>query len=163
MQTWVGELQKIWIYLLDQFMGAKNGSIGEPWLSAGYYVPGTPIDRIITGNPADPPSNVTRVVGGPETLANDTATLNQVDYADMRESLENTHDDMHSFVNMGGPHISFRDPFVFLLHSNVDRLVARWQTDPTHPERLNPNTVYGTETNLDVQVFGIIQNVNHNS
>ena len=31
---------------------------------------------------------------------------------------------------MGGQHISFRDPFVFLLHSNVDRLFALWQLQP---------------------------------
>src|SRR5262249_50364157 len=53
------------------------------------------------------------------------------------------------FVSMGGPHISFRDPFVFLLHSNVDRLFARWQTDPAHEERLDPATVYGSESNVD--------------
>jgi hypothetical protein len=34
---------------------------------------------------------------------------------------------------------------VFLLHSNVDRLYAKWQTDPNHPERLDPATVYGSE------------------
>jgi len=69
---------------------------------------------------------------------------------------------MHGFVSMGGQHISFRDPFVFLLHSNVDRLFARWQTDPESPERLVPATVYGSETNLDVEVLGRVQNVNHN-
>ena len=52
---------------------------------------------------------------------------------------------MHGFVAMGGQHISFRDPFVFLLHSNVDRLFAMWQTRPGHPDRLNRTTVYGTE------------------
>ncbi len=55
----------------------------------------------------------------------------------MRNRLEPVHDAMHGFVRMGGQHISFRDPFVFLLHSNVDRLFARWQTDPAHPERLD--------------------------
>ncbi len=59
--------------------------------------------------------------------------------------MEGIHDRMHGFVVMGGTHISFRDPFVFLLHSNVDRLFALWQTDPEHPERLEPATVYGTE------------------
>jgi len=64
----------------------------------------------------------------------------------MRGLLESVHNAMHGFVNMGGVHISFRDPFVFLLHSNVDRLFARWQTDLAHPERLDPNTVYGSES-----------------
>lgn len=44
---------------------------------------------------------------------------------------------------MGGQHISFRDPFVFLLHSNVDRLFALWQTQPNDPQRLLPEHVYG--------------------
>jgi hypothetical protein len=44
---------------------------------------------------------------------------------------------------MGGTHVSFRDPFVFLLHSNVDRLFAMWQL--TKADRLNPETVYGVE------------------
>jgi hypothetical protein len=52
---------------------------------------------------------------------------------------------MHGFVAMGGQHISFRDPFVFMLHSNVDRLFARWQTDPAHTDRLDPDLMYGTE------------------
>ena len=60
---------------------------------------------------------------------------------------------MHGFIAMGPQHRTFEDPFVFLLHSNVDRLFARWQTDPQHPERLNPDTIYGTESaSLDVLV-----------
>jgi hypothetical protein len=43
--------------------------------------------------------------------------------------------------------MSFRDPVVFLLHSNVDRLWAMWQTQVGHPERLDPNQVYGSYTN----------------
>jgi hypothetical protein len=31
---------------------------------------------------------------------------------------------------------------VFLLHSNVDRLLAMWQTAPGHPQRLDPDRVY---------------------
>src|SRR5439155_1154703 len=38
---------------------------------------------------------------------------------------------------------SFHDPFVFLLHSNLDRLWAEWQADPRHPDRLTPATAYG--------------------
>jgi hypothetical protein len=67
----------------------------------------------------------------------------------MRFLLEAAHNNSHSYIGgtIGDPHTSFRDPFVFLLHSNVDRLFARWQTDPAHPWRLDPNQVYGSEGN----------------
>ena len=143
--------------------GSSSAPIGEPWLTAGYYVPGASPDRDTSDNPADPPASVNRhISGSPATAAEDQAVLNASDYAAMRVLMENIHDNMHGFVSMGGPHISFRDPFVFLLHSNLDRLFARWQTDPTHPERLEPDTVYGTESNADVLVGAEIQNVNHN-
>jgi Common central domain of tyrosinase len=143
--------------------GPSQAPIGEPWLSAKYYVPGASPNRDNPYNPADPPTAVIRsVVGSPATVEQDNAVLSANDYHDMRMLLEATHNDMHGFVRMGGQHISFRDPFVFLLHSNVDRLFALWQTDPAHPERLNPDTVYGSESNKDVQVFNVIQNVNDN-
>src|SRR5437868_14950580 len=44
---------------------------------------------------------------------------------------------------IGHAHTSFRDPFVFLLHSNVDRLFARRQVART--ERLDPDRVYGPD------------------
>ena len=134
--------------------GATSQVIGPPWQNAvapwrsdGYYVPGVTPDRDSTGNPADPPREVRRFVSGtPITAAQDNAIVNAGDYATMRGLLESAHNAMHGFVAMGGAHISFRDPFVFLLHSNVDRLFARWQTDPAHPERLIPSTVYGSES-----------------
>ena len=144
--------------------GSASQQIGEPWQSAGFYVPGADPHRdSASGNAADPPLVVQRDVNGsPATAQGDTDILAATDYAQMRQLLEDVHDSMHGFVNMGGRHVSFRDPFVFLLHSNVDRLFARWQTDPAHPERINPQTVYGTESNLNVTVEGHIQNVNHN-
>ncbi|MEO6098359.1 MAG: tyrosinase family protein [Fibrobacteria bacterium] len=132
--------------------GTASASLGEPWLSAGYYVPGTPNDREVTDNPADPCADVFRDINGSPlaadriSKADGTGILDQADFADMRVKMENAHDDMHGFVNMGGAHISFRDPFVFFLHSNLDRIYARWQTDPAHPTRLAPGTVYGTES-----------------
>ena len=127
--------------------GSSSQDIGEPWLSAGYYVPGTANDRDLTDNPADPAAHVVRDINGsPASAAGDTAIVNANDFPTMRTLIEPVHNAMHGFVNMGGPHISFRDPFVFLLHSNVDRLFALWQTQPGHPERLDPATVYGTET-----------------
>ncbi len=64
----------------------------------------------------------------------------------------------HRFIggNIGGgrtsdpAHTSFEDPFVFLLHSNVDRLWASWQLSPNGFEaraepawRLEPPWIYG--------------------
>jgi hypothetical protein len=130
--------------------GPTDQPIGEPWLSAGYYVPGASPSREDTDNPADPPAAAPdelhcwrHVSGSPATSAQDNAILSAGDFVTMRNLMEPVHNDMHGFVAMGPRHRSFEDPFVFLLHSNVDRLFARWQTDPEHPERLNPDTVYG--------------------
>jgi hypothetical protein len=43
-----------------------------------------------------------------------------------------------------------------------DGLFTRWQTDPAHPERLVPDAVYGSWSNVDIRVGGTIQNLNHN-
>jgi hypothetical protein len=80
--------------------------------------------------------------------------------------LEQLHNDAHLYYAAVSPHFAFRDPFAFLLHSNIDRIYAQWQTDPMHPERLNPDTVYGTEWNKDVPApdgFGgmTVQNLAH--
>src|SRR5215213_1215177 len=99
------------------------------------------------GTPADPPQLVNRnVLGSPASPSGDTAIVEAANYPTMRGLLEFVHNRMHGFVNMGSQHTSFRDPFVFLLHSNVDRLFALWQSDPAHPERLDPNAVYGSES-----------------
>src|SRR5262245_59341416 len=127
----------------DQAIGPPWQNAVAPWRSDGYYVPNASPDRDSSGNPADPPATVSRhISGSPASAAADNDVLNAADYPTMRGLLENIHDAMHGFVAMGGPHISFRDPFVFLLHSNVDRLFAMWQTAPGHPERLDPSTVY---------------------
>jgi len=159
------------------FMGyggpAPQQPIGPDWEAAGFYnphagEPGFPPAR--TGpfstnyNAADPPKFVTRSVGSdshghplvPATRDEENAVIAADDYLTMSgqphpdgsiSGLEGIHDAMHTFVDMGGRHISFRDPFVFLLHSNVDRLFAVWQNrDPDH--RLRPDQVYGTASAL---------------
>jgi hypothetical protein len=133
--------------------GANSQVIGPPWQNAsapwrndGFYVPGANPDRDNSGNPADPPDAVNRsIAGSPATAQDDNDVLAAPDYPAMWARLKITHDAMHGFVAMGGAHISFRDPFVFFLHSNVDRLYAMWQTAVGHPERLVPGTVYGTD------------------
>lgn len=140
----------------DDFMGHGGtgpAPIGPPWQNAsapwradGFYVPGASPDRDSSGNPADPPDTVTRFVdGSPASASGDNDIVNAPDYPTMWALLKVVHDAMHGFVAMGGAHISFRDPFVFLLHSNVDRLWAMWQTQPGHADRLAPATVYGTD------------------
>jgi hypothetical protein len=130
----------------DQAIGPPWQNAVAPWRSDGYYVPNASPHRDSSGNPADPPAAVSRHVNGsPASAAADSGVLNAADFPTMRVLMETIHDAMHGFVSMGGPHISFRDPFVFLLHSNVDRLFAMWQTAIGHPERLDPNTVYGAE------------------
>ena len=48
----------------------------------------------------------------------------------LRQRIQQVHSDAHGYI--GGTitqaHYSFHDPFVFLLHSNIDRLYSMWQT-----------------------------------
>jgi hypothetical protein len=70
------------------------------------------------------------------------------DFPDMRVMLESNHNQAHNYIGgtIGDPHISFRDPFVFLLHSNVDRIYTMWQLQAGHSWRLDPDRVYGSES-----------------
>ncbi|PWU10958.1 MAG: hypothetical protein C5B51_03530, partial [Terriglobia bacterium] len=65
-----------------------------------------------------------------------------------RRTLElNNHNPAHGYIGgtLNFQHYSFHDPFVFLLHSNVDRLWAMWQLSSGKGWRLDPNLVYGAE------------------
>ncbi len=55
-----------------------------------------------------------------------------------------SHGRAHTYIggSIFDAHFSFHDPFVFFLHSNLDRLWAKWQTDPAHPERLTVAGAY---------------------
>jgi hypothetical protein len=46
-----------------------------------------------------------------------------------RLALEGAHNSIHGYIggDIGAQHQAFEDPFVFLLHANVDRLFAMWQ------------------------------------
>jgi hypothetical protein len=61
--------------------------------------------------------------------------------------LHPTHDYIHEYIGgtIGLEHYSFHDPYVFLIHSNVDRLWSMWQTDPQNAWRLDANLVYGDD------------------
>lgn len=155
-------------------MGSPSGEAGEPWRSARFYVPGanpyraepktkddpdTPEDERDTideehNNPVDPPRHLKRGLtsGPPRPGAPDWPTdadiLSASTFRTMRARLEQAHNKIHSDY-VGGiirsVHASFRDPFVFLLHSNVDRLFAHWQLTPGQQWRLDPSQLYGEE------------------
>jgi hypothetical protein len=142
------------------FMGSSSGSAGEPWLSGGFYsptanpfrsdaprFPGAPPGP--NQNPADLPRTLDRRVGptSPPSRPSDEEIVAAATFPQMRRLLEERHNVVHGYIGgtLGAPHLSFRDPFVFLLHSNVDRLFALWQAAAGHPERLDPSRVYGEE------------------
>jgi hypothetical protein len=119
------------------FMGSDNGLAGEPWQANaaawrpdGFYVPDANPFRSDNefdpnNNPFDPPRDVTRAVqaGAPITAAQDQAVITARDWPTLNSLLTNSHNTAHGFIGgtLGDPHTSFRDPFVFLLHSNLDR------------------------------------------
>ncbi len=141
-------------------LGAANGPAGEPLLSAGFYVPDanryrsdSPFD-LAHSNPCDPPRTLTRQKDEekPDFGILDDDIIKKPNFPEMRLLLERKHDLAHNYIGgtIGDSHTSFRDPFVFLLHSNVDRLFAAWQLHPEHKkERLNPDTVYGDERDTE--------------
>lgn len=134
-------------------MGSKKGDVGEPWLSAGFYDPTADPYRGDVfdpehANPFDPPRSLTRdVQDGPPKLAfPEEDIIGAPDYNTMQIKLEGNHGGAHGYIGgtIGFSHTAFRDPFVYLLHSNVDRIYAMWQhADPA--VRLNPTTVYGDD------------------
>lgn len=146
----------------DDFMGNDIGEAGEPLLSAGFYNPyadpyrGDDAHDLAHSNPFDPPRTLERAVGlSPgastpvpqpydEVIKGDT-------FPNMRSSLEGVHNYAHVYIGgtMADQHTSFRDPFVFLLHSNVDTLFATWQLKPGKEWRLDPDLIYGPESNSE--------------
>ncbi len=139
-----------------QFMGLPNGEAGPPFQDFETTGPASPA----AADPAHP--KIWRdVVNGAPTAANVPSFKSDDDmvksgdgfpdgqqYQQFRTALEAMHDSIH-FSYIGGTirdaHFSFHDPFVFLLHSNVDRLWAMWQTAAGKTRRLDPNLVYGDE------------------
>jgi hypothetical protein len=139
--------------------------------SAGRAALFTPQFMGGTGNPAGPPfqdfestektdpfgdgihDHIWRQVGqvdakpnGTPNLSPDATILAAPDFVTFNQGVQSAHNIAHGYIggSIGDAHFSFHDPFVFLLHSNMDRLWAMWQAQAGHPERFNPATVYGT-------------------
>jgi hypothetical protein len=84
---------------------------------------------------------------GEPNLDSDATILAATNFTAFVNLLKGAHDNVaHSYIGgtITDPHFSFHDPFVFLLHSNLDRIWATWQRAPGHQERLDPAKAYGT-------------------
>lgn len=148
----------------EDFMGNARGSVGKPWLTAGFYNP-YPIGNyrgldpfdVEHSNPADAPITITRqkIKGTLEEYIkkemppfyNDEQIIESENYSEMRRKLEHVHNGAHNYIGgtIGDPHTAFRDPFVFFIHSNVDRLFAGWQLRKKFEWRLEPEKVFGDD------------------
>jgi hypothetical protein len=126
--------------------------------------------RDATGNPADPPRAITRdCAPGAPGVAADATIIHGADglpqpqqWTEFRQDVEDAHDSAHGFFGPGGTisqvHSAFEDPFVFLLHANVDRLFAMWQAEPGEEWRLDPDQVYGDQKDT-ADSEGILHNL----
>lgn len=115
------------------FMGSSSGLAGSP-------LDGFDVYRALPAGPAAVASDAAIVSAG------NNAPQGQ-QYPLFRQALESAHNAIHGYIGgtIGFGHTAFEDPFVFLLHSNVDRLWACWQSSPGRGWRHSPNQVYGDE------------------
>ncbi|HEX4953023.1 MAG TPA: tyrosinase family protein [Thermoanaerobaculia bacterium] len=126
------------------FMGASSGTVDAPLV------------------PLRPPT-LTRNVGGSfpgvcgAALFQSDATFNGMGtYPGVSLAIEGTpnHDCAHGFIggySGGAGQISSlstaaQDPFFFMLHANVDRQWANWQREGADPGRLDPVSIYGSDS-----------------
>ena len=139
------------------FMGSANGNAGAPLANfesteiTGDALEGIPGDgvhdhiwrNVNGGSPGAPglPSDHSIVTAG------DTGPP-ATQYPAFLAAVQNAHNGAHGYIggSIGVQHFSFHDPFVFLLHSNMDRLWAMWQLAPGKAGRLDPSKVYGNKS-----------------
>lgn len=140
---------------VNTFMGTMSGHVAGALapLHNGNVLNGS---RDQTGQPQDPPQTIERGLSpGAPTATTDAsiiATGNALPQAQQwrafREGMEQVHDGVHVAFgagNIASAHEAFQDPFVFLLHANVDRLYAMWQCQSGEEWRLDPALVYGDD------------------
>ncbi|HET7502185.1 MAG TPA: tyrosinase family protein [Kofleriaceae bacterium] len=112
-------------HLLHDFESTEGGAHPRIWRAVG--------------------ADAARPDGTPDLLSDADMLAGASDFATFASRLTHAHDfTAHSYIGgtISDAHYSFHDPFVFLLHSNLDRLWAKWQTDPAHPERLTAAGAY---------------------
>jgi Common central domain of tyrosinase len=138
----------------SELAGEPFQANAAPWRPDGFYVPGANPFRSNNefdpnNNPFDPPRNLRRNVGGGAPVMDDAAALRASTFQEFHDQIKISHDNAHGFIGgtLGDAHTSFRDPVVFFLHSNLDRIWAMWQLNPLYPKRLEPAHVYDYDPN----------------
>lgn len=122
------------------FMGSANGVVGDPFADFESIQPGHAfIWRNVNHGLPGAPSK--------DDIPDDEIIITPDSYEQFRRSLEGPHDMAHLYLGggMSDAHFSFTDPLVLLLHSNVDRIWAKWQKVPGKEWRLDGDSLYGTE------------------
>lgn len=127
--------------LTTEFMGVPAGTVGAPFTGFPSFT------RDVAGGkdaPVPPGTDTDAAI-----IKSTEGVPKAAQWKTFREKLEfePNHDSVHTYIggSIGDPRTAFEDPFVFLLHSNVDRLWAMWQSVPGEEWRLDPNQVYGNE------------------
>ena len=122
-----------------EFMGVDKGLVGFPFTEF------PPFEREV--KPSEPKTDTDA------TIIDSTQGFPQgQQWKIFREKLEgdteHNHDLVHSYIggSISDRSTAFKDPFVFLIHSNVDRLWAMWQRQPGKGWRLDPDKIYGDES-----------------
>lgn len=126
----------------DDFMGNDDGDVSAPFES----LRGPIIKRKVDPGPPSP----NRVKSDEEIISNGDMESKENQWKKFRENLEDVpHNYLHGYIggSIEDPDTAFEDPFVFLLHSNIDRLWAKWQLVPGKEWRLDSEQVYGIEEN----------------
>jgi len=130
----------------DIFMGNSNGIVGAPFAS----LPTVLRRSLSDGAPGiDADSTIINAANG--MMQNKQWNKIRLEIEGVRNRPQGApnrnHNKIHGYIGgtIGNSHTAFEDPFVFLLHSNVDRLWAMWQTAPNQEWRLDPARTYGNE------------------
>ena len=150
--------------------GASHGIVGPPFdvLHNNNKIVGSR-NETVPPDPSKPPEKIEREVGVGEGFPfvpySDETLVKRVDEEGVeqqdqwyifRGDLEiDFHNAAHRYIGgnlRDGSHTAFEDFFVFLLHSNVDRLWASWQLQPGKEWRRDPSEIYGFESESEEQI-----------
>ncbi len=129
-----------------EFMGSDNGKVEFPFSDF------PPITRSVAKNNNHQIPTSTGADPDLDIIKSTNQITQNIQWNLFRTTLEGNkqrnHDIVHDYIggSIGNQKTAFEDPFVFLLHSNVDRIWAMWQTVPGEEWRLDPDKIYGTES-----------------